>query len=66
MSHEDNLFDLYAGLAMLGLIMRGDPVDELADEAFRYAEDMIAVRNKLPEGGIAAIHKPKRKYERKT
>jgi hypothetical protein len=46
--------------------MRGDPVDELADEAFRYAEDMIAVRNKLPEGGIAAIHKPKRKYERKT
>lgn len=66
MSHEDNLFDFYAGLAMLGLIMRKDPVDGLADEAFRYAEDMIAARTKQPEEGIAAIHRPKRKYERKT
>lgn len=67
MNHEDNLFDFYAGLAMLGMIMRGDPREKLAEEAFGYAEDMLAARDAEPElQGIAAIHKPKRKYVRKT
>ena len=66
MNHEDNLFDFYAGLAMLGMIMRGDPRYKMAEEAFGYAEDMLNARAKEPDEGIAAIHKPKRKYERKT
>lgn len=66
MTHEDNLFDFYAGLAMMGMVMRGAPRERMADEAFAIAEEMLTAREKQPEEGIAAIHKPKRKYERKT
>ena len=68
MNHEDNLFDFYAGLAMLGMIMRGEPSGLIPTAAFAYAEDMLAAREEPePEPqGIAAIHKPKRKYVRKN
>lgn len=66
MSHEENLFDLYAGMAMLAMIMRGAPRESVAENAFGFAEDMIEARRQHGEEGIAAIHKPKRKYERKT
>ena len=66
MSHEDNLFDFYAGLAMLGMIMRGEPSGLIPTAAFAYAEDMLAARDEPELQGIAAIHKPKRKYVRKN
>jgi hypothetical protein len=53
--HDENLFDLYAGLAMMGLIhhfdfgtFRNDP-QRLAGWAFDAAEKMMNERNQRKE-----------------
>lgn len=64
--HKQNLTDLAAMFAMMGLIARGDTdLNWLAGDAYDYAEQLMIVREERmnasnDEGGIAAI-KPKRK-----
>jgi hypothetical protein len=57
--HESNLHDLYAGLAMLAMVMRKDKdVTDIATHAFQQANAMLEARasvRKVQEGGIADI-----------
>jgi hypothetical protein len=65
--HKQNLTDLAAMFAMMGLIARGDTdLNWLAGDAYDYAEQLMLVREERMEHdepdedeGIAAI-KPKR------
>ena len=57
--HESNLHDLYAGFAMLAMVMRKDKgFEDIAYNASQQADAMLAVRTnrlKEKEGGIADI-----------
>lgn len=59
--HESNLYDLYAGFAMMALLNKAPKTtkpDEIAHYAHEQAEAMIKERNNLrkeKEGGIADI-----------
>lgn len=69
--HEQNLRDLAAMFAMMGLLTRGDTdLNWLAKDAYDFAEQLMVVRGERmnqtnDDQGIAAI-RPKRKYERKS
>ena len=52
--HEDNLRDLYAGFAMIGLLMKGEKPHLIAPKAFAYADDMLQTRS-VPQGGIVSV-----------
>jgi hypothetical protein len=60
--NDEDLRDLFAGLAMVGLLMAGRK--NVENEAYRISDAMIeakyAVPELIPEEGITAI-KPKRK-----
>lgn len=59
--NDEDLRDLFAAFAMLGLIMsRGDTTAVLASNAYHTADAMIEAKYAEPEEGITAI-KPKRK-----
>lgn len=65
--HKQNLTDLAAMFAMMGLISGRKPIDirEVAEASYAFAEELMLVREEWmhpddDEGGIAAI-KPKRK-----
>jgi hypothetical protein len=47
--HERNLHDLYAGLAMMGLVTRYGDVEpvELAHKSFDIADTMLKVRKEI-------------------
>jgi hypothetical protein len=57
--HESNLHDLYAGFAMLAMVMRKDKdMESIATHAFQQANAMLDARasvRKAQEGGIADI-----------
>ena len=59
--HESNLYDLYAGFAMMAILTKAPKSaqpDEIAHYAHEQAEAMIKERNNLrnkQEGGIADI-----------
>jgi hypothetical protein len=57
--HESNLHDLYAGFAMLAMVMRKDKdMESIATHAFQQANAMLEARalvRKAHEGGIADI-----------
>lgn len=59
--HESNLIDLYAGFAMMAMVMRKDKdkdMESIAFHAFEQAEAMIedrTNRRNRQEGGIADI-----------
>lgn len=57
--HESNLHDLYAGFAMMAMVMRKDRGDEtIAHNAFELASAMLeerGSRRNKQEGGIADI-----------
>lgn len=57
---DDDLTDLFAGLAMMGMLAAGRK--NVEHEAYRIADAMIEAKyaNPEPEEGITAI-KPKRK-----
>jgi len=57
---DDDLTDLFAGLAMMGMLAAGRK--NVEQEAYRIADAMIEAKyaNPEPEEGITAI-KPKRK-----
>jgi hypothetical protein len=67
MTEEDKgmLRDIFAGLAMCGLITKniGTPQD-MAEASYRMADALMEARDKGEELGIAAI-KPRRRYLRK-
>lgn len=52
----------YRGMAMIGLIMRGEEDDDIPTLAKSLANRMM--EDSEPEVGLAAV-KPKRKYNRK-
>ena len=56
---KEHLEMLYAGFAMIGFIMSGEPLEDIPDMSKDMARRMLE-----EEGGIAAI-KPKRPYKRK-
>jgi len=56
--HESNLYDLYAGFAMMAMVMRKDKgYQDIAFNAHDQATAMLEERNnrRKPEGGIADI-----------
>ena len=62
---NDDLRDLYAGLAMMGLLANGSITfrspEDLAYAAFSRADAMMKFRT--PDEGIASIKKPRKKKE---
>jgi len=64
--HESNLRDLYAGFAMLALVMRGADEESVPVRAWDIADHMISSRHGYPEEGLAAIKKEKRHAKRKA
>jgi len=66
--HESNLRDLYAGFAMLAMIMRGAPSadEDVPARAWDMADHMISNRHNHADEGIAAIKKGKRHARRKA
>lgn len=64
--HEDNLRDLYAGFAMIGLLMKGEKPHLIPPKAFTLADEMLQTRT-VPQGGIVSIKsKEKANVESKT
>ena len=62
--HEQNLRDLAAMFAMLGLIAcvaRSKEADNIASSAFELADQFMKARNPTPEDGIAGLKPTKRK-----
>jgi rubrerythrin len=57
--HESNLYDLYAGFAMMAMVMRKDKgFEDIAHNAHEQAVAMLEERGKRrtkQEGGIADI-----------
>jgi hypothetical protein len=68
MTEEDKgmLRDIFAGLAMCGLITKniGAPQD-MAEASYRMADALMEARDKGEELGLAAI-KPRKRYIRKS
>lgn len=69
MSEQDKeyLRDLFAGFALVGIIMkhRGEDGESAAKTAYEYADQMMEAREgESDEGGIVAI-KPRRKANKK-
>lgn len=61
MMEDEDLRDLFAGLAMMGLIMsRGDTTDVLVNTAYYTADAMIEAKYRKRDEGIASV-KPTRK-----
>jgi hypothetical protein len=64
--NDEDLRDLFAGLAMMGLLAsaRGIPIEVCTEGAYKFADAMIEAKYAEPEPvseeGITAI-KPKRK-----
>ena len=57
--HERNLHDLYAGFAMIGLLMKGEKPHLVTTKSFVIADEMLLARN-APHVGIKSIKtKPK-------
>ncbi len=57
--HEkDTLRDVFAALAMCALIIKDE--DGVAEEAYRFADDMMEARNSIPVG-LPAIKKRTKK-----
>lgn len=49
--HESNLYDLYAGLAMVGWMINGDYSEKVIPHmAFDMAEEMIRLRKERADG----------------
>jgi hypothetical protein len=58
---DEDLRDLFAAFAMLGLIMsRGDSTSVLASTAYATSDAMIEAKYAKPDEGIASV-KPSRK-----
>jgi hypothetical protein len=60
---KEMLRDVFAGLALVGLIVRyrGEDTESASISAYEYADEMMKAREgKEPESGIVAV-KPKRK-----
>lgn len=57
--HEENLRDLAAMFAMIGLIIRNRERDQIIPTAFAFADYFMEARK--PEEGIAAIKKTRKK-----
>ena len=53
--HESNLYDLYAGFAMMGLIMNGDyGLKDIPTRSFVLAEDMLRIRKEREDAKAEA------------
>lgn len=59
---EEHLRDFQASLALLGLIMRGTPMDDAADLAYEYADRMAKAKHSDADG-IASIRPKRRRKE---
>ena len=59
--HESNLRDLYAGFALIGLLMKGEKPHLATAKSFVIADDMLNART-APQGGIVSA-KPKEKTD---
>lgn len=60
---KEMLRDVFAGLALVGLIVRyrGEDTESASISAYEYADEMMKAREtKEPESGIVAV-KPKRR-----
>lgn len=62
--HERNLRDLYAGFAMIGLIMKGDKPHDIPTKSFLYADEMLHARDVEPMGIVSVKTKPKATKEK--
>ena len=64
---DEDLRDLFAGLAMMGMLAaaRGIPIEVCTKGAYKFADAMIEAKyeDNVPEVGIAAVKKRKTKEE---
>lgn len=61
--HERNLHDLFAGFAMIGLIMKGELPHKVPIKAYLYADEMLQTRSE-PQAGIVSVKaKPKKEKD---
>ena len=67
--NDEDLRDLFAGLAMMGLLAsaRGIPIEVCTEGAYKFADAMIAVKyaeeEPEPEVGIAAVKRKRKTKE---
>ena len=63
--NDEDLRDLFAGMALQGLLSRGDvfPIADYAEASYNYADAMIEAKYAVPEVGIAAVKKPRKTKE---
>ena len=64
--NDEDLRDLFAGMALIGIISRAsnEPQFEIvAENAYIMADKMIEAKYAVPEVGIAAVKKRKTKEE---
>jgi hypothetical protein len=63
--NDEDLRDLFAGLALQGLLSRGDvyPIADYAEASYNYADAMIKAKYKKdePEEGITSVIKRTKK-----
>jgi len=66
--NDEDLRDLFAGLALQGLLSRGDvfPIADYAEASYNYADAMIEAKyakKEVPEGIASVVKKRKPKTE---
>ena len=63
--NDEDLRDLFAGLALQGLLSRGEvfPIADYAEASYNYADAMIEAKYAAPKVGIAAVKKPRKTKE---
>jgi hypothetical protein len=63
--NDEDLRDLFAGLALQGMVARHNPHDLVvcATHAYKIADAMIEAKYAQPEVGIAAVKKPRKTKE---
>lgn len=59
--NDKDLRDLYIGLAMVGLVMRGESILDTGYLACKYADELLDARSKVDEEGIASVKIKSRK-----
>ena len=59
--NDEDLRDFFAGLSLVGLVMRGESVLDSGYLAYKYADSVIDAKYKVEEDGIATIKKRAKK-----
>lgn len=56
---DKDLRDFFAAFAMLGLVQRNGPIEEIGEVSYDIADKLLSARSGVAEGGIVAIKRKK-------